>query len=172
MKYIKKIVKTLIDELNNIRKTQAKVVDKLFIKTLKDNLNIDENLPKADKTKKFTIKLDINDDDKLKVASKGDKDLYILQKQLAHSYTTILDTAIELNKKLDEPISDVSKIAVANAKKIIDVKEFELLYSYGKEAQKGFRGRINNALPFIQKSHGSKVQYLKADVEEWLNKSF
>ena len=62
------------------------------------------------------------------------------------------------------------KLAIEKAKlkDIIDVKEFELIYSYSESAQKGFRSRLNDPLPYIQKGHGSKIQYKKADVEAWL----
>ena len=77
----------------------------------------------------------------------------------------------DIKKKYKEKAGEKELLAlkIAKEKEVIDVKEFTLLYSYSKEAQKGFRGRVNNPLPTIQKSYGSKILYRKIDVEDWLS---
>lgn len=59
-------------------------------------------------------------------------------------------------------------LELANLKEIIDVKEFELIYGFSKETQKGYRSRLNNPIPFIQKKDKSKIMYKKSEVIKWL----
>ncbi len=70
-------------------------------------------------------------------------------------------------KKLEE--KELLAIKKAKLKDLISVKEFELLYGYSKEAQKGFRNRVNDTLPYKQKAFGCKIQYKKIDVEDWIS---
>jgi hypothetical protein len=63
---------------------------------------------------------------------------------------------------------NIEKIQIANQKDNISVNEFELLYGYSTTAQKGFRTRLNDPIPFIQKSFNSKILYKKDKVEKWL----
>jgi len=67
------------------------------------------------------------------------------------------------NKKIQE-------LKLLKEKDFISVKEFELLYGYSSTAQKGFRGRLRNPIPFIQKGLGSKVTYETKEVLKWLKK--
>lgn len=60
------------------------------------------------------------------------------------------------------------ELKLLNEKEIISVKEFEILYEYSRSAQKGFRGRLNNPIPYIQKEFNSKILYNKEDVSKWL----
>jgi len=62
----------------------------------------------------------------------------------------------------------VQEMKIIQTKDIISVNEFETLYGYSSSAQKGFRSRLNNPIPFIQKSFGSKILYKKRDVDKWL----
>lgn len=75
----------------------------------------------------------------------------------------------ETSAKEDTRQEKLLALKMAKEKDIIDVKDFELLYGYSKEAQKGFRSRANNPLPSIPKPFGSKIQYRKIDVEDWLS---
>lgn len=63
---------------------------------------------------------------------------------------------------------NIQKIREANEKKNISVIEFELVYGYSSTAQKGFRSRLNDPIPFIQKEFNSKISYKKSDVDKWL----
>ncbi len=73
------------------------------------------------------------------------------------------------NATKDVHQNKLERLELAKLKDTIDAKDFELLYGYSKEAQKGFRNRLNNPLPSIPKPFGSKIQYRKIDVEDWLN---
>ena len=91
-------------------------------------------------------------------------DLYkTIIKNISSDYYLSKDT----NAKEDAQQEKILALKMANLKKIIDVKEFELIYGLSAEAQKGFRGRLNDPIPYIQKKFRSKVQYIKCDVEEW-----
>lgn len=61
-----------------------------------------------------------------------------------------------------------NEIKIANEKELINQKEFTLLFGYSESAQKGFRRRLNNPIPFIQKGIGTKIFYNRKQVTEWL----
>ena len=92
---------------------------------------------------------------------------------IAKSYTQVLDVMLSLKNHSKDSTKEkegkeLEKIKIAKEKEFITTKEFELLYSYGIESQKCLRGRIQNHIPFIQKSAGSKILYNKENVEKWL----
>ena len=62
----------------------------------------------------------------------------------------------------------VQEMEILQTKDWISVNEFELLFSYGSTAQKGFRSRLRDPIPFEQKSIGSKILYEKNKVVKWL----
>jgi len=163
MKDIKLIIQNLLNELKDIKSINAKILDMLVDKQLNKMLDIDTHETSANPP-------EISDTFKIKIASQGNKEFELLHTQLSKSYVTMLDTAIALNNELVEPFPELKKIQLAKEKEIINVEEFELLYSYGKEAQKGFRSRIKNPLPRIPGPHGSKILYHKNEVEKWLSK--
>jgi len=169
MDKLREIINKLIQELDTIVETNNKLIDVNVVSGIneyKDSLKEAKEAPLTNTSK--TIKVPMSDEVKLVIASKGHNSVYVLLKQQLHSYQTIADTAVQLNKILDKPITRVSKIEEAQAKSIITVEEVELLYGYGKESQKGYRSRIKNPLPYLQKGHGAKIQYNKKVVEAWL----
>ena len=91
-----------------------------------------------------------------------------LEKYVLKLYSLYDDLKIEyFENALNQQHIAIEK---AKLKDIITVEEFELLYDYSKESQKGFRARLNDPLPYIQKSFGAKIQYRKPDVEAWLKR--
>ncbi len=62
------------------------------------------------------------------------------------------------------------EMKVIQSKEIISVNDFEILFGYSSSAQKGFRTRLNNPIPFIQKEFRSKIMYKRKEVDKWLNK--
>ncbi len=90
-----------------------------------------------------------------------------LEKYVLKLYSLYGDLKIEyFENALNQQHMAINK---AKLKDIITVEEFELLYDYSKEAQKGYRGRLNDPLPYMQKSFGSKILYEKIDVEDWIS---
>ncbi len=59
-------------------------------------------------------------------------------------------------------------IEKAKLKEFITTEEFELLFNYSAGAQKGFRSRLNNPIPFIQKGSKSKILYRTSETLKWL----
>jgi len=62
----------------------------------------------------------------------------------------------------------VQEMKIIQTKDIVSVNEFETLYGYSSSSQKGFRSRLNDPIPFIQKKLGSKILYKKSEVDKWL----
>lgn len=92
------------------------------------------------------------------------KDLYNRYQDKIEKVTTL----IEVNNKLGIQLS-MQLISVANAKDkdYINVKEFELLYSYGASWQKERRNRIHNPLPTVSQ-FGKKILYDHKTIKEWI----
>ncbi len=86
-----------------------------------------------------------------------------IQKQVKDMLDNMIDKKVE--QRLN---SDIYTIEKANSKKLISVKEFKELYGYSESAQKGFRSRLNNPIPFIQQGLACKILYNKEDIDEWL----
>ena len=71
----------------------------------------------------------------------------------------LIDMSKKLREQLDViPISD---------KKMITVKDFEMVYSIGEEAQRKLRKRIKDPLPFVQINERGNVLYDCKEVEKW-----
>ena len=70
---------------------------------------------------------------------------------------------IDISKKLME---QAATIPLSN-KKMINIKEFEEVYSIAEEAQRKFRKRMNDPLPFIQIVERGSVLYDRKEVEKW-----
>ena len=72
----------------------------------------------------------------------------------------LIDMSKKLREQLDViPISD---------KKMITVKDFEMVYSIGEEAQRKLRKRMRDPLPYIQLAERGNVLYNCKEVEKWL----
>jgi len=82
---------------------------------------------------------------------------------------------LEMNEKIEQ-LSNNKKLSsedikVINEKEYINVKEFEILFNRGKEAQKKYRGRVNNPLPTFSKGgKGVDTIYIRVDAEKWCNR--
>ncbi len=84
--------------------------------------------------------------------------------------------ALEIYKTYDKEIdffefikkNRLEDTQIAEIKSIIDVYEFELLFGYGPSTQKGFRSRLNDSIPYIQKNFRCKIMYDKSKVIKWL----
>ena len=70
---------------------------------------------------------------------------------------------IDISKKLMEQASAIS----VSDKKMINVKEFEEVYSVAEEAQRKLRKRKDDPLPFIQIVEKGSVLYDCKEVEKW-----
>jgi len=88
-----------------------------------------------------------------------------------HNSTDELKTKVE---SLETIIIDISKKLMEQAttiplsnKKMINIKEFEEVYSIAEEAQRKFRKRMNDPLPFIQIVERGSVLYDRKEVEKW-----
>ena len=71
---------------------------------------------------------------------------------------------IDISKKL---MVQSSSIAIAD-KKMINVKDFEELYSIGEEAQRKLRKRMKDPLPFVQIVERGSVLYDCIEIGKWL----
>lgn len=182
MKQLKSEVKNLLQLLESIKDTRSRLLnirwqeglDKAWEPHIIESNENDEGYRKlidsnTTQTAKITVKQ--TEDDILKVASKGNKDEYLLQKQLLQQYQTTLDIAINLNKLLQKPIKKVLSIEEIKHKELLTVKDVELLYGFSKTQQQGFRGRIRNSLPQVTKSRAdnSKVHYRKQELDDWID---
>lgn len=159
---MKKIIQKLFTELTTIKETQSKILD------VSVNDSINELVGSVCKNPTPVL---ISETFKMKIASGGNNELYLLQKQLSRSYAVILESVIELNDTLLKPEQKILDIKNIQQKELITVDEFILLFSYSKESQKGYRTRLHNPLPYIQKSHGSKIFYDLNEVKTWLKDS-
>ena len=94
---------------------------------------------------------------------KGNKMTIKIEKQVNDMLNNMIDKKVKHKLK-----SDITTIQKANSKKLISVKELKELYGYSESAQKGFRSRLNNPIPFIQQGIGTKILYNKDEVNKWL----
>ena len=99
----------------------------------------------------------------------------LLMKKVVEFYSTIIKNissdyylSKDVNFKKDVHQNKLERLELAKLKDTIDVKEFELLYGYSKETQKGFRSRLIDSIPFEQKGFKSKIRYKKSEVDKWL----
>lgn len=76
----------------------------------------------------------------------------------------------EAKQQSEQEILDIQKnIARIQAQKFISSSELEILYpNMSKKTQAGYRGRINDPLPFQQKVEGGNITYEVEKVEQWL----
>ena len=65
---------------------------------------------------------------------------------------------------------EIYNLNIIKEKDFISIKEFTIVYGYSSTSQKGFRGRLRNPIPYIQKGLGTKVIYDNKDVLKWLKK--
>lgn len=117
---------------------------------------------------------ELSDTMKQKIASKGNKIVYNLLKQLQSNYVTILDIAIEINKKADSKNKDLLELQKLKEKKVLTVNDVEKVYSFSKTQQAGFRGRLSDSLPFMKESTNSrssntKILYNRDELEYWMD---
>lgn len=81
-----------------------------------------------------------------------------------------LDLLHEILNNIDnEETNYMSKI---QAKKYINVKEFQEIYDISKSSQRDYRGRLNNALPYHQKVFRGKILYDVNEVEKWFENEY
>lgn len=66
-----------------------------------------------------------------------------------------------------KPITDEATIKAIRAKGKITVKEFEVVYGYGRTWQQQKRERLKDRLPYQQTKQNGKIFYLVNEVEEW-----
>lgn len=66
---------------------------------------------------------------------------------------------------MDISEKEIKKI---QAKKYINVKEFAEIYNMCKSSQAGYRGRLNEPLPYHQKVERGKIIYNVVEVEIWI----
>ena len=81
----------------------------------------------------------------------------------------------EMNNKIEQ-LSNNKKltsedIKVISQKEFINVREFEILFNRGKEAQSKYRRRVNNPLPTFSKGgKGVDTIYRRVDAEKWCSR--
>jgi len=174
LKIARRLLETIKKNHNNFINTETvknipKIIEKYYkIEKEQDGIPSDRKFRKSKKT----IKLKQND--KINISSFVNENLLKFQKNFILEYKTILNTVINLNKLLDKPIKKVSNIELIQHKKILTVKDVELLYSFSKDTQKSFRGRIHNSLPYIKEltkslSANTRIYYKKSKIEEWVD---
>lgn len=85
-------------------------------------------------------------------------------KEQAKFLISLLDKhkQIELTKRVD-----AIEIEMLQAKKHISVKEFTLIYGFGRQWQNERCRRVRNKLPRFQDKDSGKYKYNVADVEQW-----
>lgn len=175
---IKKILLELVDTLERLSKEQDNIVRNIFEKTKKDNLDRNKKFDdEEDKDFYYSIVDILKEDSDIEELFDGNETALLFYTQNLETYDSLLNYAIEIYELYDnlnieyfDKIKEkkLLEIQTAKEKDIINVKEFELLYGYGKESQKGYRSRLHNQLPYIQKTHGSMILYSKVDIENWL----
>jgi hypothetical protein len=178
---IKKILLNLVDELEYLSKEQEKIVREIYEKHTKAEISTRTYDDLTDKEWHYSIVEMLTEISDIEELFDGNEIAFAFYNQNLDAFDSLLkyasdvyelydDLEIEYLDKLQE--KKLFDIKVAKEKDTINVKEFELLYGYSKESQKGYRGRIKNPLPYIQKSHGSMILYKKIDVEEWLKNNY
>jgi len=70
---------------------------------------------------------------------------------------------IDMSKKMQEQLATIS----ISDKKMITVKDFEMVYSINEEAQRKFRNKMKDPLPYIQLVERGNVLYDCKEVEKW-----
>jgi len=96
-----------------------------------------------------------------------------LNEHIYFSYSTIeiknklLNSVFELNKLLDNSISKLDRLKEIHYKKMINVEEFEILFSKSKNTQLNYRSRSRNPLPYLGGGKGKDLMYDKEMVEKW-----
>lgn len=81
-----------------------------------------------------------------------------------------MDILHEILNNLDnEEVNYMSKI---QAKKYINVKEFEEIYDISKSSQRDYRGRLHNPLPYHQKVFRGKILYDVDEIEKWFENEY
>lgn len=169
MKEIKNEIQKLLELLEHIKSEHNDFINYEINKILVDasggNIQNDEN---------FKENIDFGDKFKLILASRGNENLHIFQKNLIKNHQTILDIAINLNKLLDKPIKKVQSLEEIQHKKLLSIKEVEELYGFSKTQQQNYRSRLKNPLPRHKestksKSANTKVYYKKEELDDWID---
>ncbi len=89
--------------------------------------------------------------------------------KLYHLYQTQENKSIPYYDKLEK--NKLRELKLTQAKDNISVKEFQVIFGYSKSAQAGFRGRLRNPIPFMQKKTGAKIIYNREKVAKWLKET-
>jgi hypothetical protein len=87
-------------------------------------------------------------------------------------FSLVYEILEELNKELEVKTKEAEKITeeymkVLQAKKSITVKEFELIYGFGRSWQNERCRRVKNKLPRFQDKESGKILYSVEEVEQW-----
>ncbi len=77
---------------------------------------------------------------------------------------TIKIRAREIIKKIS---AEIDKEQLSD-KKLISVKEFEVMYSITEETQRQLRGRRKDSLPFVQLKERGNVLYDVKVIDKWM----
>lgn len=169
----------ITDELKVLKDTQREIIQSIVEDDYRDKVK-----SKYKDSKEQELYLDIyeiayENESIEKILSKNPVALKYF-KQNADTYDTLLTFALEMyhisdDIKIEELENlEVTRIKVAKEKKILSIKDVELIYNFSKSQQAGFRGRLINSLPHIKdstnsKSANTKISYKKDELELWID---
>lgn len=169
----------ITEELKVLKNTQKEILENIAKKNY-ENIVKSKYTDKKDQEYYLEVYEIVYDDETIEEILSDNPIALQYYQQNADTYDTLLTFALDMYKLSDGiKINDledleVTRIKVAKEKKILSVKDVELIYGFSKFQQADFRGRIMNPLPYIKSSTNSrsantKISYKKDAFEHWID---
>ena len=166
---LQKILNELITTLEGMN-NQKKHLKKIYKEDLEKRIeHLDDDWIEFYLELGDTLDIDIDDFHLDGLQKKLYEQMIQNQKELETTALRIYKVYMDSKDTKEEKIEFYENLKIqVQPKEYLSVKDFTLVFGYSSSAQKGFRSRLNNSIPFIQKKLGSKILYKKDAVDEWL----